>query len=103
VIAADVLQSRIRMRGTATTTLGDAGALAVALWPDLAAHERHPVAIELQGRFTRGMSVVDRRRPEQIAPHNDSHGWSPAEVIWTVDADSMRDRVFAALAAAPAP
>lgn len=101
VIAADVLLSRIRMRGTPTTTLGDAGTLAVALWPDLAVRSTHPVAIELQGRFTRGMSVVDRRRREQIAPHNDKHGWSPTEVIWSIDANKMRDRVFTALAGAP--
>jgi pyrimidine-specific ribonucleoside hydrolase len=44
--------------------IGDAGAVAAVIAPDGLGVERCAVRVELEGRFTRGQTVVDRRKQE---------------------------------------
>ena len=77
------------VQGLAGYDLPDAAAAAVALHPDLVtASARLPVAVELAGRLTRGMTVVDHRG-----------GSDPnATVVWSIDHRRFVDLLVAALA-----
>ncbi|CAK0870245.1 unnamed protein product [Prorocentrum cordatum] len=66
------------------TTIGDAGALAVALDPRLATVRSLHVAVELRGGHTRGMTVCDLR-PRRGGPAPN------VEVVVDVDAQAIKD------------
>lgn len=70
----------------------DALAMAVAVRPELVTHaEVLPVAVELDGRLTRGATVVDwQRRSDQA---------SNARIVQAVDQSGFQDLVAAALGA----
>jgi len=70
-------------------TLGDAGAVAAVIAPDGLRTERHPVHVELAGRWTRGRTVVDSR-PTRLDRDHDTLGTPPgeADVALAVDGDA---------------
>jgi inosine-uridine nucleoside N-ribohydrolase len=73
----------------------DVCAVLAVTHPDLLRFARHPVAVELHGELTRGMTVVDRRpRPAE--------GFGPAVAVGTaIDGAAALDVVFEAIAALP--
>lgn len=76
--------------------LGDAGAVATALWPEGATTQKHPTVVELAGKYTRGMSLVDRRDPDRRGPHEDKSR-PEIHVTWEVDQPLYVSRFIAAV------
>jgi pyrimidine-specific ribonucleoside hydrolase len=76
--------------GREEATIGDAGAVASVIDPGGLSSEQWPVRVELQGHWTRGQTVVDRRpwiTTQREAP------WQPAmETSIAVAVDVDRDR-----------
>ncbi|MEJ7727450.1 MAG: nucleoside hydrolase, partial [Actinomycetes bacterium] len=72
-LAGRLMQHQLARFGAATVTLGDAGAVAAVLRPDLLWTARHPVRVELAGTWTRGRTVVDQR-PRAIDLDHDELG-----------------------------
>ena len=73
-MAARLLRWQLSRRWASKISPPDLAAMAVAIDPDIAQSEMYHVAIETQGRHTRGMTVVDRRpfrrlREELPAPN----------------------------------
>jgi inosine-uridine nucleoside N-ribohydrolase len=48
------------------------------------------VVVETDGRYTRGMTLIDQRPRNDVPPPN-------TEVLWTVDADAAFDVITAAI------
>jgi pyrimidine-specific ribonucleoside hydrolase len=80
-----------RMGGTAPT-IGDAGAVAAVIAPDLLTTVQHPVRVELTGAWTRGQTIVDRRNWVGDVEH-DPHGLPavPIDVALAIDGDRARE------------
>ena len=72
-LAGRLMRHQLARFGAATVTLGDAGAVAAVLRPDLLWTARHPVRVELAGTWTRGRTVVDQR-PRAIDLDHDELG-----------------------------
>lgn len=70
-------------------TIGDAGALASVIEPDLLRAERRPVRVELAGTWSRGRTIVDGRDWTSDLTH-DPHGQASAaiDVALGIDADA---------------
>ena len=69
-------------------------AISAATHPHLFHRSRHPVAVELRGEHTRGMTVTDVRPPEAIA----SEGSPPTHaVVWDADAQAVIDLIVEAV------
>ena len=78
--------------GREEASIGDAGAVASAIAPGGLTTETHPVRVELDGTWTRGQTVVDRRPP--ISRQRESQ-WQPRmehDVSVAVDVDVERYR-----------
>lgn len=60
-LAGRLLLHQLERLGGEEATIGDAGALAAVVDPTGLRTARHPVRVELTGRWTRGATVVDRR------------------------------------------
>ncbi len=73
-----------------SATIGDAGAVATVLAPDLLQTERRPVRVELAGSWSRGRTIVDGRDWSGDLAH-DPHGPAPllADVAVGIDADAV--------------
>ena len=85
--------------GVRRCAMHDPLAVAVAARPDLVVTQPLPVRIETTGRFTRGMTVVDRRgaraeREQPAQPHTD--------VALEVDADAFMQLLRSRLVTPPA-
>lgn len=84
-LAADLLDYAVdragELRGTAGAPIHDACAVLAVTHPELFGGSDHPVAVELTGTHTRGMTVVDSR----YAPDGDT----PVRVLRTVDAEAV--------------
>jgi inosine-uridine nucleoside N-ribohydrolase len=78
--------------GLDLAALHDPCAVLAVTHPDLFAFGSHAVRVELDGRHTRGMTVIDRRAPVT----------GTVEVAWTVDAPAALRLVGDAVAQAPA-
>lgn len=88
-LAGRLLDHALARFGGDAATIGDAGALASVLLPDALSVVRHPVRVELAGRWTRGATVVDRRTWSGDRD-NDEHGAAPAEVDVALGVDHER-------------
>lgn len=75
--------------GAAAATIGDAGAVCAVVDPGGVRAEEHPVRVELGGRWSRGRTVVDRRRWAGDTG-SDPHGRAPATVTVCLEADGER-------------
>jgi pyrimidine-specific ribonucleoside hydrolase len=89
-LAGRLLSHQVRRLGGAPGAIGDAGAVAAVIAPDLITTARHPVRVELSGTETRGQTVVDRRL---VAGEGDgADGLSPGEVDVALAVDGDRAR-----------
>jgi pyrimidine-specific ribonucleoside hydrolase len=89
-LAGRLIAHQVRRLGGAAGTVGDAGAVAVVIAPDLVTTGRHPVHVELSGTSTRGQTVVDRRL---VAGEGDDPGGPPpseVDVALAIDGDRAR-------------
>lgn len=102
-LAGRLLLHQLERFGGGHATIGDAGAVASVADPGGLRTVRHPVRVELAGRWTRGATVVDRRDWAGDLDH-DPHGQPPAlvDVALGVDAGRYRDLFLAALLPAAA-
>ena len=92
--AADLLEfyiDRNRALGRAGAAVHDACAVLAVTHPDLFEIRRHPIEVELSGRHTRGMTVIDRRA--------DGSGPTEADVVWSVDDRSVSELIVEAATA----
>jgi Inosine-uridine nucleoside N-ribohydrolase len=89
-LAGRLISHQVRRGGGASGTIGDAGAVAVVIAPDLITTARHPVRVELSGTWTRGQTVVDRRRG--AGEGDDLPGVPPGEVDVALAIDGERAR-----------
>jgi pyrimidine-specific ribonucleoside hydrolase len=92
-LAGRLIAHQARRLGGAAGTIGDAGAVAAVIAPDLITTARHPVRVELAGTLTRGQTVVDRRT---VAGEGDGTlGLAPGtvDVALAIDAERAR-RLF---------
>jgi inosine-uridine nucleoside N-ribohydrolase len=99
-LAGRLVAHQINRLGGTAATIGDAGAVAAVIAPDLLTTTRHAVRIELSGSWTRGQTIVDRRTwvgDLEHDPHDphDPHGLPAAavDVALGIDADRAR-RLF---------
>jgi pyrimidine-specific ribonucleoside hydrolase len=92
-LAGRLISHQVRRLGGAAGTIGDAGAVAAVIAPDLLTTGRHPVHVELSGTSTRGQTVVDRR---SVAGEGDDPRGLPPEAVdvaLAIDGDRAR-RLF---------
>lgn len=101
-LAADVtdfLRDRFRQHvGQSVVPLHDATAVIAATHPHLFERSRHPVAVEVRGEITRGMTVADLRPPaliEAIGPA----GVPASDIVWDTEVDKVRELILEAVEA----
>ncbi len=78
--------------GRDLVSIGDAGAVASVIAPAGLTTQLFPVRVELEGRWTRGMTVIDQRPPSWIEKESD---WQPhlgTKVAVGTDVDVPRFR-----------
>ena len=89
-LAGRLISHQVARLGGAPGTVGDAGAVAAVIAPDLITTTRLPVRVELSGSWTRGQTVVDRRL---VAGEGDgARGLPPGEVDVALAIDGDRAR-----------
>lgn len=94
ILLADLLDYYIERNqelGRKGASIHDAYAVLAATHPELFTMSMHPVEVELAGRHTRGMTVVDRR----ALPEGPTH----AEVVWKAETAAVADLVIEAATA----
>ncbi len=94
VFAADLLEfysARNRELGRSGASIHDAVAVLAVTHPDLFEVDRRPIEVELNGRHTRGMTVIDQR----------AHGSGPVEanVVCSADDRAVIDLIVEAATA----
>ena len=75
------------------TSIGDAGAVACVLNPDAIVVKELPIAVELNGKYTRGQTVIDQRPPEMAALEEgglEIDIQNTVRVVVDLDVDSMK-------------
>lgn len=96
--AADLLvfaYDRCREVGLEAAPVHDATAVIAVTHPHLFERSRHPVAVELHGQHTRGMTVADTRPAAAIAATPDAPAAS--DVVWTAQAQAVIDLIIEAV------
>lgn len=88
-LAGRLMQHQLARFGAATVTLGDAGAVAAVLRPDLLWTARHPVRVELAGTWTRGRTVVDQRPRAIDLDHDELGSGGLVDVALRVDGPAL--------------
>lgn len=97
-LAGRLIDYRLGVFGTATTTIGDAGAVCAVIEPDALDVSSYPVRVETGGGPTRGQTVVDRRTREGGAdPAGSQRSGCYTDVALDVDADRYRSLWLSAL------
>lgn len=82
--------------GHSTVPVHDATAVIAATHPHLFERSRHPVAVELSGAHTRGMTVVDLR-PAALGRALDRPRPPTSAVVWDADAEAVRELIVEAV------
>jgi pyrimidine-specific ribonucleoside hydrolase len=90
-LAGGLIAHQVHRLGGTSPTIGDAGAVAAVIAPDLLTTQRRRVRVELAGTWTRGQTIVDRRRWAGDLD-NDPHGLPPADVDVALAVDGDRAR-----------
>jgi pyrimidine-specific ribonucleoside hydrolase len=75
------------------TSIGDAGAVACILNPDAITVKELPIAVELNGKYTRGQTVIDQRSPEMAALEEGGLEvpiFNKVRVVIDLDVDSIK-------------
>jgi len=88
-LAGRLMQHQLARFGATTVTLGDAGAVAAVLRPDLLWTARHPVRVELAGTWTRGRTVVDQRPRAIDLDHDELGSGGLVDVALRVDGPAL--------------
>ena len=85
---------RCREFGLEAAPVHDATAIIAVTHPHLFRRSSHPVAVELHGEHTRGMTVTDVRPPAALAegPTPPTH-----DVVWDADAQAVIDLIVEAV------
>ena len=88
---------RCREFGLEAAPVHDATAIIAVTHPHLFRRSNHPVAVELHGEHTRGMTVTDVRPPAALAegPTPTTH-----DVVWDADAQAVIDLIVEAVISA---
>ncbi len=91
-LAGRILQYALDTLGREHALIGDAGAVASVVAPASLTTTLWPVKVELQGTYTRGMTVLDQRPPGWIARESEWQEPWPDRVhaSTAVDADALR-------------
>lgn len=84
--------------GHSTVPVHDATAVIAATHPHLFERSRHPVAVELRGEFTRGMTVADLR-PAALGRALDQHSPPASDIVWDADVEAVRELIVEAVLA----
>ncbi len=82
--------------GHSTVPVHDATAVIAATHPRLFESSRHPIAVELGGELTRGMTVADLR-PAALARALGQPSAPVSNVVWRTDVDAVRELVLEAV------
>ena len=82
--------------GHSTVPVHDATAVIAATHPHLFEQSRHPVAVELSGTHTRGMTVVDLR-PAALGSALDQTRPPTSDVVWDAEAEAVRELIVEAV------
>ena len=85
---------RCREYGLEAAPVHDATAVIAVTHPHLFRQSSHPVAVELHGEHTRGMTVTDVRPPAAMA---DTSTAPAHNVIWNADAPAVIDLIIEAV------
>ena len=88
-LAGRLMQHQLARFGAESVTLGDAGAVAAVLRPDLLWTARHPVRVELAGTWTRGRTVVDQRPRAIDLDHDELGSGGLVDVALRVDGPAL--------------
>lgn len=99
-LAADVtdfLRERFREYvGQSVVPLHDATAVIAATHPHLIERSGHPIAVELSGAHTRGMTVADLR-PAALGRALDQPSPPASDVVWDADVETVRELIVEAV------
>ncbi len=90
----DFLRDRFRQYvGQSVVPVHDATAAIAAPHPHLFERSRHPVAVEVQGKHTRGMTVADLRPAALIRAIGPT---SPpaSDIVWDTDVEAVRELII---------
>lgn len=82
--------------GHSTVPVHDATAVIAATHPHLFERSRHPIAVELSGAHTRGMTVADLR-PAALGRALDQPSPPASDVVWDADAEAVRELIVEAV------
>ncbi len=82
--------------GHSTVPVHDATAVIAATHPRLFESSRHPIAVELGGELTRGMTVADLR-PAALARALGQPSAPVSNIVWRTDVDAVRELVLEAV------
>ena len=85
--------ARCREFGLEAAPVHDATAIIAVTHPHLFRRSSHPVAVELHGEHTRGMTVTDVRPPAAL----DDSAPPAHDVVWDADADAVIDLIVEAV------
>ena len=84
--------------GHSTVPVHDATAVIAATHPQLFEKSRHPIAVELSGALTRGMTVADLR-PAALGRALDQPRPPTSDVVWGADVEAVRELIIEAVLA----
>ena len=84
--------------GHSTVPVHDATAVMAATHPQLFETSRHPIAVELGGAHTRGMTVADLR-PAALAKALGQPSPPASDVVWGADVEAVRELIIEAVLA----
>ena len=82
--------------GHSTVPVHDATAVIAATHPHLFERSRHPIAVELSGTHTRGMTVADLR-PAALGRALGQTRPPTSDVVWDADAEAVRELIVEAV------
>ena len=84
--------------GQSVVPVHDATAALAVTHPELFERSRHPVAVEVQGEHTRGMTVADLR-PTALIQAIGPPGVPASDIVWDADVEAVRELIVEAVLA----
>ena len=84
--------------GQSVVPVHDATAVIAATHPHLFERSRHPLAVEVRGEHTRGMTVADLR-PEALSRALGQPNSPASDVVWDADVEAVRELIVEAVLA----
>ena len=84
--------------GQSVVPVHDATAVIAATHPELFERSRHPVAVEVQGEHTRGMTVADLR-PDALAKAIGPPSPPASDIVWDAEVETVRELIVEAVLA----